>query len=162
MAIRKGKAPLEAKAVAALSMLYTPIGMARKILASKQLIKVGQQELDTRRQLDALPRAENAGVIASRAKRDSLESLDLNDISLGRVESGEPDNLTIKAGAAAYQAVSPETRAALDAILVLLENHGEAALTDLSEKSRRSLDEFRDVSSRLSFVDADDVGPIVW
>lgn len=170
MAIRQGKAPLEAKAAAALSMLYTPIGMARKGLASNQLIKADQQELETRRQLDALPRRENAGV-ASRPKRDSLESLALADISSGpdkrlsdtrpsRVEPDEPDDLTIKAGAEAYQALSPETRAALDAILVLLDNQAGAGLPDLSENARHSLDQFRALSSRLSFVDTDDGGPV--
>jgi len=165
MALRKGKGPLEAKAMAALSALYTPIGMARKALKYKQE-KVDQQEQDTRRKLDALPSERNAGISASRPKRSSLDSLALTDTSLetinrpsntrlSRGEPDEPDNPAIKAGAEAYQALSPETRAALDAILELVDKHGEVALSDLSKEARHSLGEYRDLSFRLSFIDAD-------
>lgn len=165
MALRQGKGPLEAKAMAALSALYTPIGMARKALKSKQE-KVDQQEQDTRRKLDALPPQRTAGIGASRPKRSSLDSLALTDMSLetvnrasdtrlSRVEPGEPDDPAIKAGAEAYQALSPKTRAALDAILELVDKHGEAAFSDLSEEARHSLGEYRDLSFRLSLIDAD-------
>ena len=148
--------------MAALSALYTPIGMARKALKSKQE-KVDQQEQDTRRKLDALPPERTAGIGASRPKRSSLDSLALTDISWEtvnrpsdtRLSRGEPDDPAIKAGAEAYQALSPKTRAALDAILELVDKHGEAALSELSEEARHSLGEYRDLSSRLSFVDAD-------
>ncbi|AHL36889.1 hypothetical protein CD58_16015 [Pseudomonas brassicacearum] len=115
---------------------------------------------------EALPPERTAGIGASRPKRNSLDSLALTDISLetvnqpsdtrlSRVEPGEPDNPAIKAGAEAYQALSPKTRAALDAILELVDKHGEAALSDISKEARHSLDEYRDLSYRFSFVDAD-------
>jgi hypothetical protein len=86
----------------------------------------------------------------------SLETINRpSDTRLSRGELDEPDNPAIKAGAEAYQALSPETRAALDAILELVDKHGQAALSELSEEARHSQGEYRDLSSRLSFVDAD-------
>lgn len=170
MSLREGRGPLEAKARAALSVLHVPIGIARKAFASKQ-VNVDKKEQEEKRRLDSLPSERNKGVIASRPKRDSLESLALSDVSLGpdnrlstrpsRVEPDAPDDLTIKAGAEAYQALSSEKRAALDAILELIENHGEAALPDLSKEARHSLNEFRELSSRLSFVATDGGEPVI-
>lgn len=167
MSLRAGKNPTQAMAMAAVSLTYTPIGMAVKALTPEHVRC--RRELEARRQLDAQPSAGTDRIRASRPEQVHIsplnpsrtphqgidESSDISGFTTPQQIMGSGDTSMAKSGDEISQSVLPEMRARLDAILELLDNESESNPGNAAISQRPASPKTNDQFSTISYIDAD-------